>query len=213
MTPQDARAVVADLPAARERWLAHTIATVQAQALWLAGSLGRGGGDAWSDVDLIVVGGHPVLDDALFILEQPSNGPAGGGYVGALYDIGPLTLWVDWYLWPPGVEVPGDTRLLLGQGTSGDLSLGEALDRIGRGCHAPPPDPELFALAMLPLAAKFIARRQSGSAVAMATMLGAPPDLDPLDSLTAVLARIIGHATVRERVEQYLQVVKTLVCS
>jgi hypothetical protein len=32
-----------------------------------------------------------------------------------------------------GIAVPGDTRLLLGQGTLGNLSLGEALDHIGRG--------------------------------------------------------------------------------
>ncbi|MEV4894165.1 hypothetical protein AB0K48_32750 [Nonomuraea sp. NPDC055795] len=211
MTPQEARAVVANLPTARERWLTQTVSTVQAEALWLAGSLGRGGGDAWSDVDLIVVDGHPALDDALLVLEQPSNGPVGGGYVGAMYDIGPLTLWVDWYLWPPGIEVPDDTRLLLGHGTPGNLGLGEALDHLGRGRPGPMPDPALFSLAMLPLAAKFIARGQGEAALAMTTMLGAPPDLDPLDGLMTVLSRIAGHATVRDRVERYLQVVSTLV--
>jgi predicted nucleotidyltransferase len=37
---------------------------MRARAVWLAGSLGRGQADEWSDVDLIVVGGSPHLDGA-----------------------------------------------------------------------------------------------------------------------------------------------------
>lgn len=210
MTPEQARALVAAMPAARGRWLAETVGTLRARSVWLAGSLGRGGGDEWSDVDLIVVGGQIPLHDVVLTLERADNGPIGGGYVGAMYDLGPLTLWVDWYLWPPGLAVPRETRLLAGEGASGDLGLREALDQAGRGVLEEPPDRDVFALAMLPLAAKFVARGDAEAAVAMAAMLGAPAHLQPLDALVAVLSRIPGHTVARDRVEHYLQVVGAL---
>ena len=61
MNPREARALVAALPEAREHWLTETVAGMQAQAVWLTGSLGRGQADEWSDVDLIVVGGRRIL--------------------------------------------------------------------------------------------------------------------------------------------------------
>ena len=75
-----------------------------------------------------------------------------------MYDIGPLTLWADWYLWPSHEPAPSDARLLRRQGNQGILDLSESLDRIGRGRPRPHPDRDAFALAMLPLAAKFIVR-------------------------------------------------------
>lgn len=207
MTPEQARALVVAMPAARERWLAETVGTLRARSAWLAGSLGRGGGDEWSDVDLIVVDGQIPPHDALLTLVRADNGPIGGGYVGAMYDLGPLPLWVDWYLWPPGLAVPCETRLLAGEGVPGDLGLREALDQAGRGVLEEPPDPDVFALAMLPLAAKCVARGDTEAAMAMAAMLGAPAHLPPLDALAAVLSRIPGCAVARDRVEHYLQVV------
>lgn len=214
MTPQEARALVAALPQARERWLAQTIARVDAQAVWLAGSLGRGEADEWSDVDLIVVDGAPVLEGALVTVHNPVNGPVGGGYVGALYDIGPLPLWVDWYTWPANEPVPCDARVLRGTGSQGTLDLRCSLDHIGRGRpdpHPDPvPDPEEFVLAMLPLAAKFVARGMWDNAAGMASMLGAPPDLAPLERLRSLLSSVGGHAETRRLVERYLEVVAAI---
>jgi predicted nucleotidyltransferase len=73
MTPQEARALVAALPGAREHWLAKTVESAQARAVWLTGSLGRGQADEWSDVDLIVVDGSPLLDDALVTTDNPAT--------------------------------------------------------------------------------------------------------------------------------------------
>lgn len=210
MTPQQARALVAALPEAREHWLAETVEGLQAQAVWLTGSLGCGQADEWSDVDLIVVGGSPDLSNALVTTDNPGNGPAGGGHIGALYDIGPLTLWADWYLWPSHEPVPSDARLLRGQGNQGILDLSESLDRIGRGRPRPHPDRDAFALAMLPLAAKFVARGVNDKAVSMAAMLGAPPGMAALDGLRVVFSSIRGHDKIRILVDQYLQVVEAL---
>jgi hypothetical protein len=210
MTPREARALVAALPEAREHWLTETVAGMQARAVWLTGSLGRGQADEWSDVDLIVAGGSPHLDDALVTTDNPGNGPVGGGHIGALYDIGPLTLWADWYLWPSHEPAPRDARLLRGHGNQGILDLSESLDRIGRGRPRPHPDRDAFALAMLPLAAKFIARGVNDKAASMAVMLGAPPDMAALDGLRAVFSSIRGHDKTRILVDRYLQVVEAL---
>ncbi|MBR7834717.1 hypothetical protein KDL01_15690 [Actinospica durhamensis] len=214
MTPHEARALLAALPPARERWLAQAVACVDARSVWLAGSLGRGQGDEWSDVDLIVVDGAPILEGALVTVRNPGNGPVGGGYVGALYDLGPLPLWVDWYTWPASRPVPSDARALRGTGAQGTLDLRQSLDQIGRGRpdpHPDPvPDPEEFVLAMLPLAAKFVARGMLEHAAGMAAMLGAPPDPAPLERLRSLLSSVLGHAETRRLVHRYLEVVAAI---
>ena len=216
MTPEQARALVAQMPGARERWLAGMLERVRARAVWLAGSAGRGRTDEWSDLDLILVDGAPVLDEALLAWENPGNGPVGGGYFGSLFAVGPLTLWVDWYLWPADAPTPSDARLLHGEGTPGDLDLSRSLDRLGRGRPRPHADRDAFALAMLPLAAKFVARGQDDKAAGMAAMLGAAPGMPPLTALRTVFDAIGGadpgrdHAEARRLVERYLEVVEAL---
>ncbi len=152
-----------------------------------------------------------MLDGALLMLDSSSNGPARGSYVGAMYDAGPLILWVDWYGWPSDLEIPRETTLLTGAGRSGVRKLFEILDRDGRGTDTSRPDSEVAALAMLPLAAKYVARRDDESARSMASMLGVPPSVDPLDGLFEVLSAVSGHAPIRERVRQYLDVVRLFV--
>lgn len=56
-----------------------------------------------------------------------------------MYGLDPLTLWVDWYLWPADLPVPRDARLLRGQGVQGDLDLKQALDNVGRDTLETPP--------------------------------------------------------------------------
>jgi hypothetical protein len=211
VTPEEAGALAAALPEARERWLAKTVENIRARSVWVAGSIGRGQADEWSDIDLVVVEGTPLLDDALITTDNPGNGPIGGGHIGALYDIGPLTLWVDWYLWPAHEPVPSDTQLLRGAGDRGTRDLSASLDHIGRGRPRAHPDRGAFALAMLPLAAKFVARGREDKAASMAVMLGAPPHLVPLDGLRAVLDSVSGHDEVRALVDRYLRVVAALV--
>jgi hypothetical protein len=81
---------------------------------------------------------------------------------------------------------------------------------VGRGAAGPPPDPEVFALAMLPLAAKYVARSDQATASAMTAMLGAAAGVEPLAALKGVLSGIRGHAEPRHLVGRYLQVVEAL---
>lgn len=193
-----------ELVAARTAWLKDIVATLDAEAVWLTGSLGRGAGDAWSDADLLVVGGELPLADAVLTLEVPQNGPVGGRYVGAMYDIGPLPLWVDWYAWPADLPAPRDARLLSGAGRAGELTLFEALDRHGRGPAEESSDRAAFTLAMLPLTAKFLARGDHASAAGMAAMLGVAPTVDALREL---LARTPGSPRAHLLISRFLDVV------
>ncbi|MDI6105121.1 nucleotidyltransferase domain-containing protein [Actinoplanes sp. NEAU-A12] len=209
MRRQEAQDLVAAMPPAREGWLGQTVAGLRAEAVWLAGSLGRGEGDSWSDVDLLVVAGDLPLGDAILTLEVPRNGPAGGRYVGAMYDIGPLPLWVDWYSWPASLPAPRDARLLSGHGNTGCRTLFESLDHHGRG-PGTATDPATFALAMLPLTAKFIARGEHSAAAGMAAMLGITDQAPLVDGLRDLLAATPGNAVVRTRIARVLDVVAAL---
>lgn len=96
-------------------------------AAWLGGSLGRGTGDVWSDLDLWVtvadeqmaaVGeGRRALVEAVgppvLIEEAPQNAPAGGAYLLVLYGGETGAQAVDW-LWQPrsAARVPKRCRLL-----------------------------------------------------------------------------------------------------
>jgi hypothetical protein len=117
--------------AARDAWLDATTRQLQGDeriaAVWLVGSLGQGGGDEWSDVDLALVVRDedlPVLaerrrsvfsrfGEVLVAIDAP-NAPAGGAYLGVAYAAGDLPLWVDWYLWPLSTaRRPNDARVLI----------------------------------------------------------------------------------------------------
>lgn len=209
MRRHEAHQLLSALPTARDAWLNRTIADLPADALWLAGSLGRGEGDQWSDVDLIVVGGELPLHDALLTLEVPHNGPAAGRYIGAMYALGELPLWVDWYSWPSDLPIPRDARLVAGHGHPSPYTLFELLDNHGRGPHTVN-TASTFTLAMLPLAAKFIARGNIPAAVSMAAMLGANTDPSLLCGLRDVLIRTPGSAAVRDRVGRVLDIAAAL---
>ncbi|WP_405058752.1 hypothetical protein OG474_39310 [Kribbella sp. NBC_01505] len=210
MTPDEARARLAAYATGRGEWLASTVATLQAAAVWLVGSLAADAGDEWSDVDLLVVDGSPQLAGSLLTIEMPANGPAGGGYLGALYDVAGLPLWVDWYLWPRDAVIPREARLLTGTGERGALDLGGTLDQLGRGEPGTPPAPELFALAMLPLAAKHLARGNLETAGSIATMLGAPIENGIGAALADVLAKLGAGHPAAALVERHLEVVSAL---
>lgn len=207
MTRDEAERRLSALTAVRDNWLADKAPTLSAQAVWLIGSLGQGSGDRWSDLDLLVVDGDCALEDAVLTIELPENGPVDGNYIGAMYDGGGLPLWIDWYLWPRHAPIPVGSRLVAGTGTAGGLDLGDTLSRIGRGRRGAGPDPGIFALAMIPLAAKFVARGEVDKATAMAAMLGTTPDVA---GLSAVLSQLEGHAVARGLVGRFLEVVGAL---
>jgi len=207
---QEAEQALAALSIARDAWLRRTVADLSADALWLVGSLGRGDGDRWSDVDLLVIGGELPLRDALLTLEVPHNGPAAGRYVGAMYALGELPLWVDWYLWPADLAIPRDAQLLAGRGQPSRYTLFELLDHHGRGPETSPNAASTFTLAMLPLAAKFIARGNIPAATSMATMLGACTQPSVLHGLRDLLGSTPASAAVRDRVGRVLDLTAAL---
>lgn len=206
----DAARIVASLPQARERWLQGVLTAIEAESVWVGGSVGRGTADAWSDLDLILVGGQAPTSDALVSFESGHNGPRGGGYVGAMYALDPIVLWVDWYLWPVGLAVPSDAKVASGTGVQSNLTLMAAIESHGRGVDREPVDQDVWKLSMIPLAAKYLARGDAGSAAAMAQLLHISPDGDVLQGLSRILAKISGHETARQRIVSYLEIVRLL---
>lgn len=97
-------------------------------AAWLFGSLGRGDGDALSDLDVWLVVPDAYIQDAVarrrewvttvgapvLLQEAPQNAPPAGGYLLAYYDAPTAPHQVDWYWQPQSrARVPAETRLLL----------------------------------------------------------------------------------------------------
>jgi hypothetical protein len=215
---------LAEHVAARDAWLAATSRQLHGDervaAVWLVGSLGRGGGDEWSDVDLAVVvrDEHlPVLverrrlefgrfGEVLVAIDGP-NAPAGGAYLGVAYAVGELPLWVDWYIWPLSTaRRPGDARVLIERAELPPPAAKShaALLQDSRAAHPQAvqdrfADPVDFTVAMVPIAAKFIARRQPREARELLRLLDrdAPHGLDVREQVAA-LRRILRRAE-RER--------------
>jgi hypothetical protein len=176
---------LADHAAARDAWLNATsrqlLGDERIAAVWLVGSLGQEGGDEWSDVDLVLVvtDEHlPVLaqrrrsefsrfGDVLVAIDAP-NAPAGGAYLGVAYAVGELPLWVDWYVWPRSTaRLPSDARVLFERAVVLPSAAEPHAALIAQSRQADPQavhdlfaDPVDFAVAMVPIAAKYIARRQ-----------------------------------------------------
>jgi len=218
VTPHEARVVLTAFAHGRDEWLTRTTTTLDAAGLWLIGSLATASADDWSDLDLIVVNGAPALEGALLTIDMPANGPAGGGYLGAMYDVAGLPLWVDWYLWPAHAALPAEARQLAGlgitgghevsrSGTRGELDLSGTLDHLGRGRPGAPPDPTDFALAMLPLAAKHLARGNHDTAISIATMLGAQIEHDLGAALSDVLSDLEESHRAAALVRRHLSLV------
>jgi hypothetical protein len=208
---------LAEHAAARDAWLAATSRQLHGDervaAVWLVGSLGQDGGDAWSDVDLALIVRDQDLHrlaerrrsefgrfgEVLVAIDAP-NAPAGGAYLGVAYAIGELPLWVDWYLWPLSTaRRPSDARVLIERAELPPPATKphEALIQHSRATdpHAVQDrfaDPVDFAVAMVPIAAKYIARRQPQEASELLGLLDrdAPNALGVCEQLSA-LRRIL----------------------
>ncbi|MEV6521965.1 hypothetical protein AB0M43_08505 [Longispora sp. NPDC051575] len=189
MDSATATALLAEHAAARDALLAGLVDWARAggHPLWQVGSGSDGTGDEWSDLDLVLCGAQPPDTGAALRVVNPTNGLAGHGYVGEAHLAGPLVQWIDWYPWPVDLPSPAGARLLTGDGPRGELTLKECLDGYGRGRGAERPDRDTFALAMIPLAAKYVARGLSDDAAGMVEMLGGDPDGDPIAELRALI--------------------------
>ena len=221
MDRDDAVRVLTEHATARDDLLARVReeATANGRTLWQVGSGGTGTGDAWSDLDLLATPGFAHPQEPALITDHPANGPRGGGYTGAAYLAGPLLVWIDWYTWPAELAAPAEAVLLAGEGKRGELDLGGTLDAHGRGEQAAT-DPAVFTLAMLPIAAKYVARGRRADAAGMIGMLGGEvatePGAEPLADLVAELRRLLsavdgGPREVAERVGRVIDVAEALV--
>lgn len=176
----------------RERWLTATITALQQDdavvGAALVGSLGAGRADEWSDVDLLIVVNDAALEDRatalpgaanpVFAIDARHNGPVGTRAVSAQYVVDGLPLWVDWHIHPMTLaRWPSDSVVLFEQQAIGRTPAGFTA-YLNQGEHEPATpkssaDEEALRLALMPIAAKQIARRSPEAARTIA-FLGGP---------------------------------------
>lgn len=118
---------------ARDSWLSRALVVLETAphvtSVELVGSLGRGDGDDWSDVDLLVfVDGDvrtaldpllPQLGEMAFFLDAPHNTRADGYSFGATFIVDGLPIGTDWYVWPSALHGGGSFDALNGAGPRG----------------------------------------------------------------------------------------------
>ncbi|WP_018350282.1 hypothetical protein [Longispora albida] len=211
MDPVTAARLLTEHAAARDALLARLVswAAAEGHTLWQAGSFSRGAADEWSDLDLVLTGAQPPATGAALRVINPANGLDGYGYVGEAHLTGPLLHWIDWYPWPADLPAPADALLLTGTGEPGELDLVQSLDTYTRGTGTERPDADTFALAMIPIAAKYVARGDTDDAAGMVEMLGGDPEADPVTELRA-LVPAGAPADIAERVHLTLDVAGAL---
>jgi len=201
-------------------------------AALLVGSLGRGAGDDWSDVDLIAVvapddaigliaererfvGG---LGNALFIFDSPWNAPEDGAQVNTIYDVGcGWPLYLDCDLWPLSrAAIPDDVRVLFDRVSL--PSMGLSLDEYRSWPTGPRPESTDEAvvrrarIAMIPIIAKCIVRHDTDRAERMLTNLGYPASVGstPTERLRAMwsLLRATTSVPLAEAFDTTLEIVE-----
>ena len=144
-------------------------------AVWLAGSIGRGEHDEWSDLDLHVAVydrhltafwaerhtlyeqvGRPVLIQS----EMPSNAQAGGHFQLVLFD-GPLE--VDWNVGPLSLarRPPWHVLLFMHEDVAIVTPPKLSLEEVRQQCQ----ERLVFLWAMTPIAVKYIGRGDTSRAV------------------------------------------------
>lgn len=192
--------LIAELARQRAAWLTTAVAIVEClpfvAGAWLCGSLGRGTGDGFSDIDLVVAvdpratptvmadpyDGLYLPKPVLYTRPKPRNAPAGGAYLAVGVDVVGLPLLVDLYLWPQATAAaPAGARVLyerdrLPRTDLGFLQLLErypAADRSGGD-----PDAPGTVLMLVQLAAKYLARADTSRLAGITHRLGLPADAD-----------------------------------
>lgn len=197
------------LAAIRASWLRAVTTALQADqsvaGAALVGSLGTGRADDWSDVDLLVVVEDVHLNDyatpdrlptgpgrLTFAIDARHNGPRGTRAVSAQYVVDDLPLWVDWHIHPVSLASwPSDSTLIFDR-HSITRTTATFSEYLNRGPHEPaipkaPTDEHAMRLALIPIAAKQLARHSPGTAPTIEFLGG--PHL-PADDWKAHLAAL-----------------------
>lgn len=172
--------VLASVEQARGRWLAEATSVLRPRpvvaGVWLVGSLGRGDGDGYSDIDLIVavdspipavlladpVGGLHLPGPVLYTRSKPRNAPAGGTYLAECVEMAGMPVLVDLYVWPAATAaVPAGGAVLYQRDevrrSSLELLALLAEHRADDPAGADPDDPACL-LFLIQLVAKYHAR-------------------------------------------------------
>lgn len=199
------------LAGARQQWLEQTIAMLSGlpyvAGVWLVGSLGRGAGDVFSDVDLVVavddtVPAEVLADPAaglglpgrqLYVRPKPVNAPAAGGYIAVGVELEGLPLLVDVFVWPASTAaVPAGARVVFERQRlpRSDLDFMALLDahrtEDTRGSDPRAPG---TVLMLVQLAAKYLARGNAGRLAGICAQLGIPAGTCDAARLRDVLAQ------------------------
>jgi predicted nucleotidyltransferase len=163
----------------------------------LYGSLGRGSADAWSDVDLVVLlepGAVGSLIDErerwparfgepLYVLDSTWNAPLVGAQLNVLYELrSGLPVYVDWNLWPVSMAAhPSDTKLLFRRDDELVPDVSATFEDWATYERQPRPAPDEVTedflrhahFGMVPIAAKYCARRDTERASQLLRGIGA----------------------------------------
>jgi hypothetical protein len=188
----------------RDRWLEATTKALQENeavvGAALVGSLGAGRADEWSDVDLLVVveyvdavvlPGRPV-----FAIDARHNGPRGTWAVSAQYVVDELPLWVDWHVhpvsrasWPSDSAVLFERRVITRTPATFTTYLndGEREPATAKSLD----DEQAMRLALVPIAAKQIARRSPEAVRTIAFLCGPTVDQHDWSAQLAALRTLL----------------------
>lgn len=198
--PSSATALLTAAQTARSTWLTATTQRLTklpfVTGAWLVGSLGRGTGDAYSDIDVIVAVGPtppPTLSTdpvhtlglpgpVLFTRTKPRNAPAGGSYLAICVELAGLPVLVDLYLWPAHTAaVPADAAILYLRAAPAhsELTFMQLLDQHRTadttGSATDHPSNTLY---LIQLAAKYLARGDQDRLRDITRRLGNPAAAD-----------------------------------
>lgn len=172
-----------------------------ADALLLIGSLGRGGGDGFSDLDLIIVPGPAFTgldlarlfaDEVLLQVDVPRNAPVGGAFHTACLDVAETVLWVDVMVWPSTTAaIPADATAVfdkLGLPRS-PLAFIALLDKHRDPNATGHPSTDATSLLRIAVAAKYLARND------VARLVETLPEANGLglEAIPALLRQMLGQ--------------------
>jgi predicted nucleotidyltransferase len=181
-------------------------------ATWLEGSLGRGEGDALSDIDLVIVSTPgraeqlaagimkelSMAGEVALIHEAPQNAPSEGTQLNILYDTEPLPIYVDWNVWPPVEFRPRDVTVLFEREPlvqSPSATFESVLDDFARGQGHKQTDELLnrFRVFMTPILVKDAARgRFDGANRKLGYMQITAPPITDLDGALALARQVLN---------------------
>jgi hypothetical protein len=197
----------------RAGWLSAALTALRQHGfvtgVWLVGSLGRGDGDPYSDIDLVVaidtappdVLAEPAAalrlpGPLLYTRAKPRNAPAGGAYLAVCVELARLPVLVDLYVWPATTAaVPAGGAVLYQRGDvrRSPLELLALLAEHPAGDQAgADPDDPASLLFLIQLAAKYHARGDQRRRAAIYQQLQLP-DQDSTTVLRHLLENQAPH--------------------